>query len=85
MLYSVLKKLKQRKRREKEDIKITEDVTRAIDAPVGIVDYADTNEIDLIVISTCAQSKLERFLLGSTSEKVISHSPIPIFAIPPKR
>jgi nucleotide-binding universal stress UspA family protein len=84
MLDSVLKKLKQRKRREKEDIKITEDVTRAIDAPVGIVDYVETNKIDLIVISTCAQSKLERFLLGSTTEKIISHSPIPIFAIPPK-
>jgi nucleotide-binding universal stress UspA family protein len=83
MLDSVMKKLKQRKRREKEDIKITEDVTRAIDAPVGIVDYADTHKIDLIVISTCAQSKLERFFLGSTTEKVISYSHIPIFAIPP--
>lgn len=83
MLDSVLKKLKQRKRREKEDIKITEDVVRAIDAPVGIVDYADTNKIDLIVISTCAQSKLERFFLGSTTEKVISYSHMPIFAIPP--
>ncbi len=83
MLDSVLKKLKQRKRREKEDFKIIEDVTRAIDAPVGIVDYVDTHKIDLIVISTCAQSKLERFFLGSTTEKVISYSPVPIFAIPP--
>lgn len=83
MLDSVMKKLKQRKRREKEDLKITEEVTRAIDAPVGIVDYADTHKIDLIVISTCAQSKLERFFLGSTTEKVISYSHIPIFAIPP--
>jgi nucleotide-binding universal stress UspA family protein len=83
MLDSVLKRLKQRKRQEKEDIKISEDVTRAIDAPVGIVDYVDTHRMDLIVISTCAQSKLERFLLGSTTEKVISYSPIPIFAIPP--
>jgi nucleotide-binding universal stress UspA family protein len=83
MLESVLKKLRQRKRREKEDIKITEEVTRAIDAPVGIVDYADTNKVDMIVISTCAQSKIERFFLGSTTEKVISYSRIPIFAIPP--
>ncbi len=83
MLGSVMKKLKQRKRREKEDIKITEEVTRAINAPVGIADYADTHKIDLIVISTCAQSKLERFFLGSTTEKVISYSHIPIFAIPP--
>jgi nucleotide-binding universal stress UspA family protein len=83
MLDSVLKKLKKRKHREKEDIKINEDVTRAIDAPVGIVDYADTHKIDLIVIAPCAQSKLERFFLGSTTEKVISYSHIPIYAIPP--
>ncbi len=85
MMDSVLKKLKQRKRREKEDIKITEEVSRAIDAPVGIVDYANTNNVDMIVISTYAQSKLERFFLGSTTEKVISYSHIPIFAIPPSR
>jgi nucleotide-binding universal stress UspA family protein len=83
MLDSVLKKLRQRKRREKEDIKIAEEVTRAIDAPVGIVDYADTHKVDMIVISTCTQSTLERFFLGSTTEKVISYSHIPIFAIPP--
>jgi nucleotide-binding universal stress UspA family protein len=83
MLDAVHKRLKQRKRKEKEDIKITEEITRAIDAPVGIVDYADTHKTDLIVISTCAQSKLERFFLGSTTEKVISYSNIPIFAIPP--
>jgi nucleotide-binding universal stress UspA family protein len=82
MLDSVLNKLKQRRRREKEDIKVTEDVTRAINAPVGIVDYADTHKMDLLVISTCGQSKLERFFLGSTTEKVISHSHTPIFVIP---
>ncbi len=83
MLESVLKKLKQRRHREEEDIKIAEDVYRAIDAPVGIVDYADTHKFDLIVISTCTQSKIERFFLGSTTEKVISYSHMPIFAIPP--
>lgn len=83
MMESVLKKLKQRRRQEKEDIRITEDVYRAIDAPVGIVDYADTHKFDLIVMSTCAQSRLERFFLGSTTEKVISYSHMPVFAIPP--
>jgi nucleotide-binding universal stress UspA family protein len=83
MLDSVLAKMKQRKRREKEDIKVKEEVYRAINAAVGIVDYADTQKSDLIVISTCTQSKVERFFLGSTTEKVISYSHIPVFAIPP--
>jgi nucleotide-binding universal stress UspA family protein len=83
MLDSVLKKMKQRKRKEQEGIKVKDEAYRAINASVGIVDYADTHRSDLIVISTCNQSKLERFFLGSTTEKVISYSHIPVFAIPP--
>ena len=83
MFDSVLKRLKTRKKREKEDIRVTEDVYRAINASIGIVDYAETHKFDMIVISTCVHSKLERFFLGSTTEKVISYTSIPIFAIPP--
>jgi len=80
---SLLKRLKQRKKREKTDIKVSEEVYRAINASIGIVDYAETHNFDLVVMSTCVQSKLERFFLGSTTEKVISYTHIPIFAIPP--
>jgi nucleotide-binding universal stress UspA family protein len=83
MFETVMKRLKQRKKREKEDIKVHEDVYRALNAATGIVDYADTHKIDMIVISTCVQSKIERFFLGSTTEKVISYSHLPVFAIPP--
>ncbi|MFQ5721649.1 MAG: universal stress protein [Candidatus Aminicenantales bacterium] len=83
VLAAVLKRLQQRKKREKEDFKVTEDVYRAVNAPLGIVDYAETHHYDLIVISSCSQSKLERFFLGSTTEKVISYSNLPVFVIPP--
>jgi len=79
----VMQRLRRREKKEKEDIKVTEDVYRAVNAAVGIVDYAHTHEFDLIVISTCVQGKLERFFLGSTTEKVISYSRVPVFAIPP--
>jgi nucleotide-binding universal stress UspA family protein len=77
------KRFKKREKREKEDIPVHEDVYRAINAAVGIVDYADTHKFDMIVISTCVHSKIERFFLGSTTEKVISYAHIPVFAIPP--
>jgi len=82
MFEAALQKLKRRKKREKEDIAINEDVTRAIYASHGIVDYAETLQFDLIVMSTYVH-KLARFFLGSTTEKVISYSSIPVFAIPP--
>ncbi len=83
ILAAVMKRLQQRKKREKEDFKVTEDIYRAVNAPLGIVDYAETHHYDLIVISSCTQSKLERFFLGSTTEKVISYSNLPVFVIPP--
>ncbi len=83
LMESLLKRLKQRKEREKVDFKVKEEVHRAINASVGIVEYAENHNFDMIVISTCVHSKLERFFLGSTTEKVISYTDIPIFAIPP--
>jgi nucleotide-binding universal stress UspA family protein len=52
-----------------------------MNAPAGIVDYAQANNIDLIVISSLVH-KLERFFLGSTTEKVISYTDTAVFAIP---
>ena len=83
IMASILKRLQQRKKREKGNFKVTEDVYRAINAPLGIVDYAETHKYDMIVISSSTQSNLERFFLGSTTEKVISYSHLPVFVIPP--
>ncbi len=82
MMDALTQKLTSRKKREKEGIVITEDVTRAMNAALGIVDYAETHKCDLIVISTCGPGAVERFFLGSTTEKVILHSKVPVFALP---
>jgi len=80
----VLAKLKKKSRRETCDVKIDEDVYKAHNASSGIVDYAETHKFDLIVMSTYIH-RLERFFLGSTTEKVISYTNLPVFAIPPSR
>jgi nucleotide-binding universal stress UspA family protein len=82
MMDTVTDKLKSRKKREKEGVKITEDVSRALNASLGIVDYAEAHNCDMIVISTCGPGAVERFFLGSTTEKVISYSSVPVFALP---
>ena len=81
MFATVLKKLQARKKREHEDVEITEDVTKAVHSYEGIIDYAETHKFDLIVMSTTVR-KLARFFLGSTTEKVVAHSRVPVFAIP---
>jgi nucleotide-binding universal stress UspA family protein len=46
-----------------------------------ILDHAAQEDIDLIVMTTHGRSGLTRFLLGSVAEKVLRHSPKPIFLV----
>ncbi|WP_227380725.1 universal stress protein [Haladaptatus halobius] len=39
-----------------------------------ILDYIETNDIDLIVMGTHGRSGLDRHLLGSVTEKAVRHS-----------
>jgi nucleotide-binding universal stress UspA family protein len=48
-----------------------------------IVDYAETYDIDLVVMPTRGRSGLERFLLGSTTERVVRRSEAPVLTIRP--
>ncbi|MGB9907712.1 MAG: universal stress protein [Candidatus Saccharicenans sp.] len=80
MMDEALARLKSRKKK-KADFEIKEVVARDLNAPAGIVTYAARHKLDLIVMSTCV-SPLERFFLGSTTEKVISYSTVPVLALP---
>ncbi|MDQ1252392.1 MAG: hypothetical protein QG646_1513 [Euryarchaeota archaeon] len=46
-----------------------------------IVDFAERNDIDLIVMGTLGKSGIQRFLLGSVAENVIRHSKKPVLVI----
>ena len=44
-------------------------------SPAGeIVDFAEKNDIDLIVMGTHGKSAIQRFLIGSVAENVVRHS-----------
>jgi nucleotide-binding universal stress UspA family protein len=44
----------------------------------AILDYADENDIDLIVMGTHGRTGIERYLLGSVAEKVVRTSDVPV-------
>jgi nucleotide-binding universal stress UspA family protein len=48
-----------------------------------IVDYAQTYDIDLVVMPTHGRRGLQRFLLGSTTERVVRRSEVPVLTIRP--
>ncbi|WP_273838248.1 universal stress protein [Halococcus sp. PRR34] len=43
--------------------------------------YADENDIDLITMGTTGRTGLNRYLLGSTAERVIRHAKMPVLAV----
>jgi nucleotide-binding universal stress UspA family protein len=48
-----------------------------------IVDYAERRGLDLVVMPTHGRRGLERFLLGSTSERVVRRADVPVLTMRP--
>jgi nucleotide-binding universal stress UspA family protein len=48
---------------------------------VEIIDFAEKNDIDLIVMGSHGKSAIKRFLIGSVAEKVVKHSKIAVLVV----
>jgi nucleotide-binding universal stress UspA family protein len=46
-----------------------------------ILDFADKHDIDMIVVGSLGKSEIERFVLGSVSEKVVRHAKVPVLVV----
>ncbi|MCD4801108.1 MAG: universal stress protein [Methanococcoides sp.] len=46
-----------------------------------IIEFAEGNDIDMIVIGTLGKSGIDRFLLGSVAEKVTRNSKVPVLVV----
>lgn len=46
-----------------------------------IIDFAENNNIDLIVMGTLGKTGLEKFLIGSVAEKVVRDSKVPVMVV----
>jgi len=49
-----------------------------------ILNYAKNNNIDLIIMSTHGRSGIKRWVMGSVTNRVLSHSTVPVLTIIPK-
>ncbi len=56
-------------------------VVLCANAAQGITDYAEKEDVDLIVISTHGRSGLAGLLIGSVAERVVRHAPCPVLTL----
>lgn len=46
-----------------------------------IIDFAEKNNVDLIVVGTLGKTGLDRFLMGSVADKVVRGSKVPVLVV----
>ena len=67
---------------KKEGVKInTEVIMNASLVAEGIIDYASTRSMDLIVIGTKGMTGVQKFLMGGVANKVTSHAHCSVLAV----
>jgi nucleotide-binding universal stress UspA family protein len=67
---------------EKAGVKMeTKIVERHPSVPDAIIQFAEENGIDLIVMGTKGKTAIKRFLLGSVTESVVHHAHCPVLVV----
>ena len=61
-------------------LKVDSHVRYGVDAE-EILDHAAQKDIDFIAMTTHGRSGVKRFLIGSVAEKILRHSPKPVFLV----
>jgi nucleotide-binding universal stress UspA family protein len=64
-----------------KNIQIKTEIISSINIAGGIVDYAEENNIDLIVIGTRGRSGFKKLLLGSVASHVVTYAHCPVMAV----
>ena len=65
---------------EKYDKRI-ETVLEFGDPDESILEYAEENDVDRIVMGSHCRSGAERFLVGSVANRVVTRSPVPVMVV----
>lgn len=64
-------------------VEVTTELGHGVQVHAAIVEYCDDRDVDLVVMGTSGRTGLEH-LLGSTTERVLMASSIPVLAVSPE-
>ncbi|WP_135854211.1 universal stress protein [Halorussus salinus] len=70
-------------RKRAEEAGVEEVTTKVVEGTPyrTILDYADDEEIDLVVMGTHGRTGLDRYLLGSVTERVVRTADVPVLTV----
>lgn len=70
-----------RPRDGQQELSIVHAQVREVAPAVGILEYADRHDVDLIVMGTHGRRGIDRLLIGSTAEEVVRMATCPVFTV----
>lgn len=70
-----------RARAEDAGVAVTDDVVTGRHPHRAILEYADENAVDCIVMGTHGRRGLDRYLLGSVAERVVRLADVPVLTV----
>ncbi|MDY2744593.1 universal stress protein [uncultured Methanosphaera sp.] len=79
----IIKQIEEEEGIDATNIKITPKTLEGNAADI-ILKVSDKENVDIIVIASSGKHMLDRFLLGSVTEKTVRHSTVPVLVIPNK-
>ena len=68
-------------RKQQVGAKISQTVSTTASVPDAIIDFAEAEKIDLIVLGSRGQSASSRFRLGSIANQVVKYSPCSVYLV----
>jgi len=64
----------------REGIDATTDIRHGVPQE-QIVDYAETNPVDMVIVGTAGRSGLDHLLSGSVAEEIVRNAPVPVLTV----
>ena len=64
-----------------KNVQIKTEIISTMNISGGIIDYAEENNIDLIVIGTRGRSEFKKLLLGSVASHIVTYAHCPVLVV----
>ncbi|MEX2655341.1 MAG: universal stress protein [Acidimicrobiia bacterium] len=68
--------------RSMSDLEVTTDVLSGEDAASSLLARAERGDVDMIIIASHGRTGVQRWMMGSVSERVVRGSTVPVMVIP---
>ncbi len=65
---------------EREGVEVTTDIRQGVPQE-QVVDFAETNAVDMIVVGTAGRSGLDHLISGSVAEEIVRNAPVPVVTV----